>query len=62
MTKKFCTTHHLYYSASECPCCVSDRANALANKYYREEKQEAVMEKEATQDALDALKAKFNKK
>lgn len=62
MEKKFCSIHHLYYSSSRCPLCESERSEAMAKRYYREPKPVKNEEKpkEISEDALLALKEKFN--
>lgn len=61
--KKFCSTHSLYYTGVECPCCFNDRIA----KYYRftvkvPDKSIDKGEQEPSEDALNKLMEKFNSK
>lgn len=66
MTKKFCATHHLFYTSYHCPMCVSEQSEYLAKRFYKPIKTVKIKENkcdnEITADALLALKAKFNSK
>ena len=66
MGKKYCSTHHLFYSVNECPMCMSERIANLEKRFVKKpqtivvkHKQES---KEITQESLKELMAKFNKR
>ena len=65
MGKKYCSTHHLFYSVNECPMCMSERI-ANREKRFVKKPQTIVVKhkpesKEITQESLKELMAKFNK-
>lgn len=62
MDKNYCPTHHLYYTGQECPLCASERVNGYAKKFSSKPKEEKVIEKEISEEDLNKLKDKFNKK
>ena len=63
--KKYCPTHHLYYTNTECPMCFQERMNRYDKKFGKKEEEKKPKNEEClevTQDSLEKLKAKFNKK
>jgi len=65
MEKKYCPTHHLYYTGFECPLCLQEKSEALARRFYTEPVKVEIKKdepKEVTEESLAALVAKFNKR
>jgi hypothetical protein len=63
--KTLCPTHHLFYTAVECPLCRQERLEHYSQKYVgntSEVKPKAEKDREITADDLSKLKNKFNKK
>jgi len=63
--KTLCPTHHLFYTAVECPLCRQERLEHYARKYVdntSEVKPKVKKDREITADDLSKLKNKFNKK
>ena len=64
MTKNYCQIHHLYYSGNECPMCMSERIESLEKRFVEKEHdvetKKKQSNKEATQESLNKLMAKFN--
>ena len=63
--KTLCPTHHLFYTAVECPLCRQERLEHYARKYVgstSEVKPKVEKDREITADDLSKLKNKFNKK
>lgn len=59
MEKKYCTTHHFYYSERTCPYCLEEQMSKLVKKFgVKEEKKDDKI----TEEALAALVEKFNGK
>lgn len=67
-TKKYCVTHHFYYSGEECPFCASERVHALDRRFnkskntLKKDTEKKEKSKEITQEDLEKLKDKFNSK
>ena len=66
MGKKYCSTHHLFYSVNECPMCMSERIAILEKRFVKKPQTIVVKHKpeskEITQESLKELMAKFNKR
>ena len=66
MGKKYCSTHHLFYSVNECPMCMSERSANLEKRFVKKPQTSVVKHKpeskEITQESLKELMAKFNKR
>ena len=66
MEKKYCYTHHLFYSVNECPMCMSERIAILEKRFVKKPQTIVVKHKpeskEITQESLKELMAKFNKR
>ena len=66
MEKKYCSTHHLFYSVKECPMCMSERIAILEKRFVKKPQTIVVKHKpeskEITQESLKELMAKFNKR
>lgn len=66
MEKKYCPIHHLYYSGNECPMCMSERIASLEKRFVKKpqtiEVKHKPKSKEITQESLNELMAKFNKR
>ena len=66
MGKKYCSTHHLFYSVNECPMCMSERIANLEKRFVKKPQTIVVKHKperkEITQESLKELMAKFNKR
>ena len=63
--KTLCPTHHLFYTAVECPLCRQERLEHYSRKYAgntSEVKPKVEKDREITADDLSKLKNKFNKK
>ena len=67
--KTLCSTHHLFYTAVECPLCRQERLEHYSHKYVghtvsnkHEVKPKVEKDREITEDDLSKLKNKFNKK
>ena len=63
--KTLCPTHHLFYTAVECPLCRQERLERYSHKYVgnkSEVKPKVEKDREITADDLSKLKNKFNKK
>lgn len=63
--KTLCPTHHLFYTAVECPLCRQERLEHYSQKYVSnkpEVKPKVEKDREITEDDLSKLKNKFNKK
>lgn len=63
--KTLCPTHHLFYTAVECPLCRQERLEHYSHKYVgntSEVKPKVEKDREITADDLSKLKNKFNKK
>jgi len=63
--KTLCPTHHLFYTAVECPLCRQERLEHYSQKYVgntSEVKPNVEKDREITADDLSKLKNKFNKK
>ena len=63
--KTLCPTHHLFYTAVECPLCRQERLEHYSQKYVgnaSEVKPKVEKDREITADDLSKLKNKFNKK
>lgn len=70
--KSFCHTHNFYYNSNVCPWCEQDRISALSKRYYKKpvadnniqkNKSEELNESKApSDDMLQALTQKFNKR
>ena len=63
--KTLCPTHHLFYTAVECPLCRQERLEHYSHKYVgssSEVKPKVEKDREITEDDLSKLKNKFNKK
>ena len=67
--KTLCPTHHLFYTAVECPLCRQERLEHYSRKYVGhtvsnkpEVKPKVEKDREITEDDLSKLKNKFNKK
>lgn len=69
--KNICPTHHFAYSGNVCPFCEKERIESLSARFVKSEKKYAVnktikkpveVEKDVTEDDLQKLKAKFNKR
>jgi hypothetical protein len=63
--KTLCPTHHLFYTAVECPLCRQERLEHYSQKYVgntSEVKPKVEKNREITADDLSKLKNKFNKK
>lgn len=63
--KLLCLTHHLFYTGGECPLCRQERSERYAQRFggYTEEKpKHKEKEQEITEDDLNKLISKFNKK
>ena len=72
--KKYCSTHHFYYSGEDCPFCTSEKVQALNRRFnkdkaenkpkkdFSKKEKNKSKEKEITQTDLEKLKNKFNVK
>lgn len=62
--KLICPIHHFSYSGSMCPFCEKERIDRLAQRYKVEETVhiENKKEREITQNDLQKLMNKFNRK
>ena len=64
MTKKFCATHHLFYTSCHCPMCVSEQSEYLAKRFCQPvvDMQVKCNKKDnvITEESLELLKKKFN--
>ena len=63
--KTLCPTHHLFYTAVECPLCRQERLEHYSHKYVGNTsgvKPKVEKDREITADDLSKLKNKFNKK
>lgn len=69
--KSICPTHHFAYSGHKCPFCEKERIELLTSRFVKTEKKDVVnkpvkkpveVEREVTEDDLQKLKAKFNKR
>lgn len=61
--KQICPTHHFAYSGRLCPFCEKERLENLSSRFSK--KQEPVKvekEREVTDDDLQRLMSKFNKR
>jgi SpoVK/Ycf46/Vps4 family AAA+-type ATPase len=68
MEKKYCETHHLYYSGDICPFCQSEnyeRMSRLHNHKYKKQekpkKEESSEPVEITDDVINKLRNHFKK-
>lgn len=64
MEKKYCSTHHLFYSVNECPMCMSERIANLEKMFVKKPQTIEIKpeSKEITQESLKELMAKYNKR
>ena len=66
MEKKYCSTHHLFYSVNECPMCMSERIANLEKMFIKKPQTVEVKHepesKEITQGSLKELMTKYNKR
>lgn len=64
MTKKFCTTHHLFYTSCNCPMCISEQSETLAKRFCQPvvdmQAKRHKKDKGITEELLELLKKKFN--
>ena len=64
MAKKFCTTHHLFYTSSHCPICISEQSEYLAKRFCQPvvdiQTKRHKKDKGITEESLELLKKKFN--
>ena len=64
MGKKYCSTHHLFYSVNECPMRMSERIANLEKMFVKKPQTIEIKpeSKEITQESLKELMAKYNKR
>ena len=64
MEKKYCSTHHLFYSVNECPMCMSERIAHLEKMFVKKPQTIEIKPEsnEITQESLKELMAKYNKR
>ena len=64
MEKKYCSTHHLFYSVNECPMCMSERIANLEKMFVKKPQTIKIKpeSKEITHESLKELMAKYNKR
>ena len=64
MEKKYCSTHHLFYSANECPMCMRERIANLEKMFIKKPQTIEIKpeSQEITQESLKELMAKYNKR
>ena len=61
--KTICPIHHFSYSGSVCPFCEKERLDRLATRFVKEEdRRKPLKEKEITENDIQKLLNKFNKK
>lgn len=60
--KQFCSIHHYYYNSSVCPFCEQERIEALAHRYVKVLAEKKNKDREVSQDDLNKLINKFNRK
>ncbi len=62
MEKKYCPTHHFFYSSPSCPYCAKDRWENYQKKLNKEEKKVKTQEdkREPSKDEIEQLLNKFN--
>lgn len=66
MEKKYCETHHLYYTGIVCPLCQSEKYDKMMEKYgkkdhkVKNETDTVSKDKPLTEDVLNKLKNHFN--
>lgn len=60
--KQFCTIHHFYFDGNHCPFCEKERLNELAQRYVREPIKKKNEDRKISQDDLDKLVSKFNRR
>lgn len=59
--KKYCPTHHFYYTGEECPFCRQERIQKLDKRFNKKPvvEKESDADKEITMDDIQKLKDKF---
>ena len=64
MEKKYCSTHHLFYSVNVCPMCMSERIANLEKMFVKKPQTIEIKpeSEEITQESLKELMAKYNKR
>lgn len=64
MEKKYCSTHHLFYSVNECPMCMSERIANLEKMFVKKTQTIEIKpeSKEITKESLKELMTKYNKR
>lgn len=58
--KQICNIHRFAYSGNKCPFCEQDRIKHLAHKFYKPK--QVKINNEVTDDDLEKLKQKFNRR
>ena len=64
MEKKYCSTHHLFYSVNEGPMCMSERIANLEKMFVKKPQTIEIKPEsnEITQESLKELMTKYNKR
>lgn len=62
MNKKFCQTHHLFYTNVECPYCFKERIHKIETKLVKPIVAPKKDNDAVTEYMVNELKKKFNEK